>query len=85
MFGRDNVARFVLGIFRRGAVLGMTMQAVEVNGQPGAIARDGDGKVVSVFTLDIADGQVQAIRSVVNPEKLTHLGPTSSEWTRRQT
>jgi len=33
--------------------------------------------VVSVFTLDIADGAVQAIRSVVNPDKLVHLGPVS--------
>jgi RNA polymerase sigma-70 factor (ECF subfamily) len=33
--------------------------------------------VVSVFELDIADGQVQAIRAVVNPDKLAHLGPVS--------
>jgi RNA polymerase sigma-70 factor (ECF subfamily) len=33
--------------------------------------------VVNVFELDIADGMVQAIRSVVNPDKLRHLGPVS--------
>ena len=27
------------------------------------------------MALDIADGRVQAIHSVVNPEKLRHLGP----------
>jgi hypothetical protein len=28
-----------------------------------------------VMILDIADGQVQAISSIVNPDKLRHLGP----------
>jgi RNA polymerase sigma-70 factor, ECF subfamily len=27
------------------------------------------------MSLDIADGQIQAIRSIINPEKLRHLGP----------
>lgn len=35
---------------------------------------DGAGGVVSVFAVDIADGQVQVIRSVINPGKLRHLG-----------
>lgn len=77
LFGREAVARFVLGLFRRGRTLAVTMRAAEVNGQPGAVTLDSDGLVVAVFTLDIADGEVQAVRSVVNPHKLTHLGPTS--------
>jgi RNA polymerase sigma-70 factor (ECF subfamily) len=52
----------------------------EVNGQPGAIVRDRDGKVIGTFTLDILDGQVQAIRSVLNPDKLGHLGPVADAW-----
>jgi RNA polymerase sigma-70 factor (ECF subfamily) len=28
-----------------------------------------------VFVLDIADGRVQTVRSVINPAKLRHLGP----------
>ncbi|HEX4288860.1 MAG TPA: hypothetical protein VH021_08095, partial [Trebonia sp.] len=48
-----------------------------VNGQPGAVTYDGAGRVVNVFALDIADGTVQTIRSVVNPDKLGHLGPVS--------
>ena len=27
------------------------------------------------MALDIADGQIQAVRSIVNPDKLGHLGP----------
>jgi hypothetical protein len=33
--------------------------------------------VVNVFALDIADGAVQAIHCVVNPDKLRHLGRAS--------
>jgi RNA polymerase sigma-70 factor, ECF subfamily len=46
----------------------------EVNGQPGALMRDARGRIVNVFSLDNVDGVVQMIRSVINPEKLRHLG-----------
>ena len=46
-----------------------------VNGQPGAALVDGQGLLIGVMALDIADGRIQAIRSIVNPEKLDHLGP----------
>jgi RNA polymerase sigma-70 factor, ECF subfamily len=48
-----------------------------VNGQPGAVALDPEGKLINVMALDVADGQVQGVRSVVNPEKLRHLGPVA--------
>lgn len=51
-----------------------------MNGQPGAIFRDGDGRVVNTWTLDIVDGQIQAIRAVVNPDKLRHVGPVADAW-----
>jgi RNA polymerase sigma-70 factor, ECF subfamily len=46
-----------------------------VNGQPGARVLDGEGRLISVMVLDVAEGQVQAVRSIVNPDKLRHLGP----------
>jgi RNA polymerase sigma-70 factor (ECF subfamily) len=51
-----------------------------VNGQPGAVFRDRGGKVLSVLTLDVLDGQIQAIRSVQNPDKLAHVGPVGDAW-----
>jgi RNA polymerase sigma-70 factor (ECF subfamily) len=36
---------------------------------------DPNGRLMWVMTVDIADGVVQAVRSVINPEKLRHLGP----------
>ncbi|MCW2596781.1 MAG: polymerase sigma-70 factor [Jatrophihabitans sp.] len=74
--GQDKVARLLLGLaeqMRR--VIGITISRVEVNGQPGAAIRDADGQLVNVFSFDIADGVVQAVRSVISREKLRHLGP----------
>ncbi|HVT70070.1 MAG TPA: RNA polymerase sigma factor SigJ [Trebonia sp.] len=75
--GREPVLRLLGGLFRRGRFLGASLRLAWVNGQPGAVTYDAGGRVVSVFALDIADGMVQTIRSVVNPDKLRHLGPVS--------
>jgi RNA polymerase sigma-70 factor (TIGR02957 family) len=75
--GRQRVGRHLAGLFRRGRMLGVSLRLAWVNGQPGAVAYDAEGRVVSVFALDFADGVVQAIRAVVNPDKLGHLGPVS--------
>jgi len=75
--GRQQVMRHLAGLFRRGRALGVSLRLAWVNGQPGAVAHDAEGRVVSVFALDVADGMVQAIRAVVNPDKLGHLGPVS--------
>jgi RNA polymerase sigma-70 factor (TIGR02957 family) len=75
--GAQRVARFMLGLARRGPKLGARLELASVNGQPGAVTYDPEGRVINVFALDIADGLVQAIRSVINPDKLHHLGPVS--------
>jgi len=77
LVGRQRVLRLMAGLFRRAKVLGAYARLAWVNGQPGAVSYDAQGRVVNVFELDIADGMVQAIRSVVNPDKLRHLGPVS--------
>ena len=77
--GAQRVAQ-TLGAWSKQAarIPDISFRLVEVNGQPGAIAMDADGNIINVMALDIADGRVQAIRSMVNPEKLAHLGPTAS-------
>jgi RNA polymerase sigma-70 factor (ECF subfamily) len=57
--------------------LGLIFEPVRVNGGPGVISRDRHGKIVSVLSIDVVDGVIQALRSVVNPDKLQHLGPVS--------
>jgi len=77
--GRAKVARTLLAWVRAAMRFGgVTVRSAEVNGQPGAIVLDPDGRLIHVMALDIADGQVQAIRSIVNPDKLRHLGPTAN-------
>jgi RNA polymerase sigma-70 factor (TIGR02957 family) len=77
--GRAKVARTLLAWFRAAARIGgVSLQAAEVNGQPGALLLDPEGRLVTVLGVDVADGQVQAIRSIVNPDKLRHLGPTAN-------
>ncbi len=54
---------------------GFSIHREEVNGQPGALFRDREGRLISVMILDIADGQIQGVSGIVNPDKLRHLGP----------
>jgi RNA polymerase sigma-70 factor (ECF subfamily) len=49
------------------------VRLAEINGQPGAVFLDPDGVPVVAVSLDIADGQVQTLHAVSNPEKLEHL------------
>ena len=51
---------------------------MRINGQPGALFVDADRRLLNVVVLDILDGTIQAVRSVVNPDKLHHLGPLIS-------
>ena len=50
------------------------MREVEINGEPGCVFEDGDGRAIAMVALNIADDQVQTIHAVANPEKLQHLG-----------
>jgi RNA polymerase sigma-70 factor (ECF subfamily) len=74
--GRDKVVRLLAGIAAQlRALPGVTFERTPVNGQPGAVVRDGSGAVINVFSFDIADGAVQTVRSVISRQKLAHLGP----------
>ena len=76
VFGRDRVSRLLMGAREGAAKLRVTsFRLAEVNGQPGALFFDPEGRVVLVISVDIADDQVQTVRAVSNPEKLRHLRP----------
>jgi RNA polymerase sigma-70 factor (TIGR02957 family) len=74
LHGRDRVARTLLGWTRVGRRVAGSIRPIEVNSQPGALLLDSGSRVVGVWALDIAEGEIQGIRSIVNPDKLTHLG-----------
>jgi RNA polymerase sigma-70 factor, ECF subfamily len=75
LYGRTKVARFLASLFRQVERYEFTLERVQVNGEPGAVARSKDGRVASVLSMQVADGQIVSFRSVVNPDKLAHLGP----------
>jgi RNA polymerase sigma-70 factor (TIGR02957 family) len=75
LFGRTRVARTLRNWARTGSRLGKwQVRRVDVNGQPGAMLLDRRGQLFAVMAVDVADGQIQGIRSIVNPDKLGHLG-----------
>ncbi len=81
LFGRSRVAR-TLGAWGSQAqrMTGISTEPTEINGQAGAIVRDGEGRIVAVWALEIAESRVQAIHSVVNPDKLAHLGEPADAY-----
>ena len=80
IIGAEKVARVLASTFPWLVRIDVTLEPHEVNGQPGAIFRDRDGKVLYTLALDVLDGQIQTIRSVSNPDKLGHLGPVADAW-----
>ena len=82
--GADKVARLLAAMFASLARVDATLERCEVNGQPGAILRDREGRVAFTFALDVLGGQIQTVSSVGNPDKLRHLGPVADAWALHQ-
>jgi RNA polymerase sigma-70 factor, ECF subfamily len=80
IIGAEKVARVLTSFFPWLVRIDVTLEPREVNGQPGAIFRDRHDKVLFTLALDVLDGQIQAIRSVSNPDKLGHVGPVADAW-----
>lgn len=75
--GREKVASVLASAGPPMTAIGVHLQQREVNGESGLITRTAEGEIISVVILEIAEDQIQAIRSVSNPDKLRHLGPVS--------
>jgi RNA polymerase sigma-70 factor (TIGR02957 family) len=76
--GRAKVARTLIAGRRAGARFGgFTSRREEVNSQPGALFFDREDRLAGVMILDVAGGEIHAVSSIVNPDKLRHLGPVS--------
>jgi RNA polymerase sigma-70 factor (ECF subfamily) len=80
VMGAENVARVLGTVFPWLIRIDVSFEPHEVNGQPGALFRDHDGKVLHTLVLDVLDGRIQTIRAVINPDKLAHLGPVADAW-----
>ena len=78
--GADKVARVLAANFPLLFAVDARIEQRQLNGQPGAILRDREGKVAGTWIIDVLDGRIQTIRSVVNPDKLRHMGPLADPW-----
>jgi RNA polymerase sigma-70 factor (ECF subfamily) len=77
IYGRDRVARGILGALRKLVPKNLVQRIVQINGEPGLVNYL-DGQPFSVLALDVNEGRIQAIYIVTNPEKLSHLRAASS-------
>ncbi len=73
LVGAERVAKALIGWGRRAQELGLTNRVVSVNGEPGVVFSDPEGRPRWVAALEVAEGVVVAVRSVLNPDKLAHL------------
>lgn len=74
VFGKQRVARLLTGIARRYHQFHAELQPACINGGPGLLAFTSDGRLINVFVLEQADETIKTIRSIINPDKLRHLG-----------
>jgi RNA polymerase sigma-70 factor (TIGR02957 family) len=81
--GRVTVAR-QLRTFSRAARdrLGIVaVREVEVNGEPGLMTLNSEGELVNVIAIEVAAGEIRSISSILNPDKLQHLGRPLADLT----
>lgn len=75
LHGRNRVARVLLTWMRVASrVPDFALRAAEVNGGAGVMALDGQQQLISVWSLEIGGGEIRSVSSIVNPDKLAHLG-----------
>lgn len=74
--GREKVARVLVHWATLGRQTpGVSVRPVVVNGQPGFMALDREGRLVNVMALEFSGDLISEVHSIVNPDKLQHLGP----------
>jgi RNA polymerase sigma-70 factor (TIGR02957 family) len=74
VFGAGNVARLLVGFFEGYRSIDARMQLAQINGQPGVLAFDSENRLINVLAFDIVGDVFRNVRSVINPDKLGHLG-----------
>lgn len=77
MVGGQAVARALASFYRLADGFAVTLVPSVVNGQPGFRSLDPQGRIINVVQLDVADGRIQRVHSILNPDKLRHLGLVS--------
>jgi hypothetical protein len=68
--GQNRVSRLLRAFHPEYRQVGGRIELTQIDGQPGSLNLDADGRLISVFLSEIADGRIQAIRSIIDPERL---------------
>jgi RNA polymerase sigma-70 factor (ECF subfamily) len=77
LVGAERVAKALIGWGGQATARGLVHRPAHVNGEPGVVFYGPDGRAVWVAALEVAEGVVVAIRSVLNPDKVSHVAPAS--------
>jgi len=83
VYGSDRVGRLLSAIDERFDAVAARIELASINGEPGTVNFDAEGRLINVFIFEIADGLIQVIRSIINPDKLSHLGHPLSDLGRK--
>jgi RNA polymerase sigma-70 factor, ECF subfamily len=70
IYGADKVSRFFQGLARKGVGAGLRVNFVDVNGDPGALLKQGESPTTVVSIQLNESGQIDRIFLVSNPDKL---------------
>jgi RNA polymerase sigma-70 factor (ECF subfamily) len=70
--GADSVARLYIGLMKKPGLEGVVAELTEVNGWPAVLLRL-NGVVFNVMSFETDGEHIHAIRSVLNPDKLTRF------------
>jgi RNA polymerase sigma-70 factor (ECF subfamily) len=73
LVGAERVAKALIGWGRQASERGFVHRPAVVNGEPGLVFYEPDGRPLWVAGFEIADGIVVAVRSILNPDKLSHV------------
>lgn len=72
IYGAEKVARFVLGLMKHWPE-GMVPRWLKLNGQLSLVLYRANGQPFDVLWFDFAEGRIQGLYSILNPDKLRGL------------
>ncbi|MFI6658815.1 RNA polymerase sigma-70 factor [Streptomyces sp. NPDC050523] len=75
VYGREKVLRLLVALTTALQRFDLRLERATVNAQPGVLVRDASGALLDVLSVDVVGGKVRTIHSILNPDKLGHLGP----------
>jgi RNA polymerase sigma-70 factor (ECF subfamily) len=72
--GANRVARTIVNWAKAGLGSEISLRPAEINGCPGVILISPSGGVLGAMALEVDGERVVGVNSVINPDKLAHLG-----------